>query len=59
MCVGAAGVCTQATYKSTSDPDYQALLKLVRSAAANAWAAPRRDVKALVGGASAKQVGGL
>ena len=42
-----AGRCEQAVYKDRSDPDYQALLRLVEDAVRKAWDFPRRDLKAL------------
>ena len=41
--------CAGEVYQDTSDPDYQALRKLVAAAVDRAWAAPRRDLRALVG----------
>lgn len=40
--------CAQPVYRDATDPDYQALLKLVRTAVQKAWDAPRRDLEALV-----------
>ncbi len=41
--------CTPRVYTDTRDADYQAVFELVRAAVQKAWAAPRRDVAALVG----------
>lgn len=43
------GKCKQVVYQNPSDPDYQAVLQLVRTALAQAWNAPRRDLKAIGG----------
>jgi hypothetical protein len=39
--------CTGAVYQDTSDPDYQSLRQWVAAAVKKAWAAPRRDLRAL------------
>jgi mono/diheme cytochrome c family protein len=38
--------CSRATYADRSDPDYLAVLGLVQAAVREAWARPRRDLKA-------------
>jgi hypothetical protein len=43
---GGTGKCGE-VYKTASDPDYQAVLKLCRDAVTKVWADPRRDVQAL------------
>ncbi|NLY02320.1 MAG: hypothetical protein GXY83_40055 [Rhodopirellula sp.] len=45
---GAAGKCGRTVYESPSDPDYCAVLELVRSAVDKAWQRPRRDLQAIV-----------
>ncbi len=45
---GAATECKGAVYKDTSDPDYKSLRETVEAAVKKAWAAPRRDLQALV-----------
>jgi len=44
---GGSGKCGKATYHNCEDADYQAVLKLVVDAVANAWKNPRRDLLAL------------
>ena len=41
------GRCEQAVYQDRSDPDYQALVRLVEDAVRKAWEFPRRDLEAL------------
>lgn len=45
---GGTAKCGQTVYADANDADYSAVLQLVKQAVENAWAAPRRDVKALV-----------
>jgi hypothetical protein len=45
---GGTQTCKGAVYQNTSDPDYQALRELVAAAVKKAWAAPRRDLQAVV-----------
>lgn len=45
---GGSGKCGKAVYQNADDADYKAVLQLVDDAVKKAWAAPRRDVKALV-----------
>jgi len=44
---GGSGKCGKAVYDDENDPDYQAVLQLVRTAVDQAWQRPRRDVRAL------------
>jgi len=44
---GGSEACGRAVYEGAEDPDYKALLGLVRGAVDRAWASPRRDLKAL------------
>jgi len=44
---GGLGRCQPSVYADTTDPDYAALVALVRDAVARAWAAPRRDLATL------------
>jgi mono/diheme cytochrome c family protein len=44
---GGTGRCSQTVYKVQTDPDYQAVLRLVEAAAENAWDHPRRDLRTL------------
>jgi mono/diheme cytochrome c family protein len=46
---GGTGKCRPAVYKAQTDADYRALRGLVETAVKRAWAAPRRDLEALVG----------
>ena len=41
------GQCSPPVYQDRQDPDYQALLQVIESAAQKAWALPRRDLKGL------------
>ena len=45
---GGSQTCQGQVYADTTDPDYQSLLGEVARAAQKAWAAPRRDLQALV-----------
>jgi mono/diheme cytochrome c family protein len=40
--------CAKAVYPNRDDPDYQAVLELVRTAVRRAWSAPRRDLRGLL-----------
>ena len=44
---GGLGKCRPEVYRTTSDPDYQAVRALVDAAVKKAWAQPRRDLRAL------------
>jgi len=45
---GGRGSCGDSAFRDTSDPDYQATLRVVKDIVANLWAHPRKDVQALI-----------
>jgi hypothetical protein len=44
---GGAGKCSQAVYRDTSDPGYQAVYAMVHEAVERAWQFPCRDLEAV------------
>jgi hypothetical protein len=45
---GGSQKCSKTVYADAADADYQAVLKLVRTAVARAWQFPRRDLEVLL-----------